>query len=559
MCSRIVLLALLLASGCKSNGTFALVQVAKGAATPGGIVSLRIEPTLEGQAGTPVTLADPGNAELGFPTEVALRIRNGTGLLKIVAVALAGDGSELDRGSNSGTVVAGETVTIPITLGAAMMPVDMMGPPQPVVLTVMKSGTGTGRVTSSPPGLDCGPTCSAGFDANTMVTLTPVADKGSGFTGFSGDCVGNQVCVVTLSVARNVTAGFVKANYAFLTSTLQPSGNLGGLAGADGICKARATAALLPGTYVAWLSGGGADGITRLGTANGWVRTDGRPFALSRASLFTDKHVLYPLVLDEFGNQINGDLVATAGNGISSGDCGNWSQAGAGVSYTKGESGGGTGCWTFRGVATCDMPFRLYCFGTDNDATFVIPKTAARRAFITAGVFDPKDGIAGADALCTAEATAATLDGTFKAFLSTTTASAASRFSVAPSNWVRADGVEVARTAGELLKTSQAMPHLIAPINVSADGNTYYGDSGNDIYAWTGSTDATMAGAATDTCMNWTMNLTTAPAATGAIGHACLAYESTFTAGVMDTPFFTVRTGCDGTAANGNHLYCLQD
>jgi cysteine-rich repeat protein len=40
---------------------------------------------------------------------------------------------------------------------------------------------------------------------------------------------------------------------AFVTSTTH-TGNLGGLAGADAICQARAQAANLPGTYLAWLS-----------------------------------------------------------------------------------------------------------------------------------------------------------------------------------------------------------------------------------------------------------------------------------------------------------------
>jgi hypothetical protein len=41
--------------------------------------------------------------------------------------------------------------------------------------------------------------------------------------------------------------------YVFTTSTTY-TGNLGGLAGADAICNARAAAANLPGTYMAWIS-----------------------------------------------------------------------------------------------------------------------------------------------------------------------------------------------------------------------------------------------------------------------------------------------------------------
>jgi cysteine-rich repeat protein len=44
-----------------------------------------------------------------------------------------------------------------------------------------------------------------------------------------------------------------ESRIAFTTSTLH-DGNLGGLAGADAICNARAQAADLPGTYMAWLS-----------------------------------------------------------------------------------------------------------------------------------------------------------------------------------------------------------------------------------------------------------------------------------------------------------------
>lgn len=45
----------------------------------------------------------------------------------------------------------------------------------------------------------------------------------------------------------------------FVTSTMH-TGNLGGLAGADAICNARAQAANLPGTYMAWLSTDEVDG-----------------------------------------------------------------------------------------------------------------------------------------------------------------------------------------------------------------------------------------------------------------------------------------------------------
>jgi hypothetical protein len=75
-------------------------------------------------------------------------------------------------------------------------------------LTVSKSGSGTGTVTSSPAGITCGATCSHSYDFGTMVTLTPAADSGSVFAGWSGDCTGTGGCTVTMSQARSVTAAF---------------------------------------------------------------------------------------------------------------------------------------------------------------------------------------------------------------------------------------------------------------------------------------------------------------------------------------------------------------
>lgn len=78
-------------------------------------------------------------------------------------------------------------------------------------LSVAKSGTGTGSVSSSPPGIDCGATCSASFADGTPVTLTATADSGSTFSGWSGGgCSGTSTCRVTLSSDTAVTATFTK-------------------------------------------------------------------------------------------------------------------------------------------------------------------------------------------------------------------------------------------------------------------------------------------------------------------------------------------------------------
>lgn len=82
----------------------------------------------------------------------------------------------------------------------------------PHTLTVEKSGTGSGTVTSSPAGIDCGSSCStssSSFAAGTAVTLTATPDSGSAFAGWSGGgCSGTGPCTVTMSSDQTVTATF---------------------------------------------------------------------------------------------------------------------------------------------------------------------------------------------------------------------------------------------------------------------------------------------------------------------------------------------------------------
>ncbi len=73
-------------------------------------------------------------------------------------------------------------------------------------LTVAK--TGSGAVTSSPAGIDCGTTCSANFNSGTIVTLTATPAAGNTFGGWSGACTGTGSCIVAMSTNQSVTATF---------------------------------------------------------------------------------------------------------------------------------------------------------------------------------------------------------------------------------------------------------------------------------------------------------------------------------------------------------------
>jgi hypothetical protein len=76
-------------------------------------------------------------------------------------------------------------------------------------LTVELAGDGSGRVTSTPEGIDCGSSCTRLYDKGTRVTLTadPAAD--SSFYGWSGGgCTGSGPCKVTVNADTTVTAYF---------------------------------------------------------------------------------------------------------------------------------------------------------------------------------------------------------------------------------------------------------------------------------------------------------------------------------------------------------------
>jgi phospholipase C len=140
-------------------------------------------------------------------------------------------------------------------------------------LTVALAGTGAGTVTSSPGGINCGTTCSAGFAPKTQVTLTAAPTAGSTFTGWSGGgCSGTAACSFTLASSESVTATFV-ANE-MLTVTLAGTGqgtvvsNPAGINCTSGTCtysfpaNTQITLTETPGANSSFTSWSGCTGTT---------------------------------------------------------------------------------------------------------------------------------------------------------------------------------------------------------------------------------------------------------------------------------------------------------
>jgi outer membrane protein OmpA-like peptidoglycan-associated protein len=95
---------------------------------------------------------------------------------------------------------------------------------QQYTLTVQKSGSGSGTVTSSPSGINCGSDCTETYNAGTIVTLTAVAASGSIFQGWSGSgCSGTGTCTVTMETSKTLTAAFAPAPPGYTPPAPAPS------------------------------------------------------------------------------------------------------------------------------------------------------------------------------------------------------------------------------------------------------------------------------------------------------------------------------------------------
>ena len=87
------------------------------------------------------------------------------------------------------------------------------------ILGAVKSGTGTGTVTSTPAGINCGIACATNFTQGSVITLTATPDVSSTFTGWSGGgCSGTGICKVTLNSLTRVTATFTLKQFAVTAS-----------------------------------------------------------------------------------------------------------------------------------------------------------------------------------------------------------------------------------------------------------------------------------------------------------------------------------------------------
>ena len=196
-------------SGSGSSGTFTL-QVSKNGTGNGTVTS------------------SPSGISCG--TNCSRSFSGGT---TVTLTAVPASGSVFGGWSGGGCAGTGAcTVRISnnMTVSAIFSASDTPPPPAGTfTLTVTKvQNGGTGNVTSSPPGIDCGATCTANFASGTSITLfaSPTTGRFANWTG--GPCAGstNPSCTFTPGVNTTATASFANQPLTFIESTL-PDGNVG--------------------------------------------------------------------------------------------------------------------------------------------------------------------------------------------------------------------------------------------------------------------------------------------------------------------------------------------
>jgi len=107
----------------------------------------------------------------------------------------------------SGACAGMGTCTVTI-ISAKSVTATFVGGPT-VSLSVIRTGTGNGTVTSDPVGITCGADCTESYRSLTPVTLKAAASTGSVFSGWSGGgCFATGSCTTLLSANTVVFATF---------------------------------------------------------------------------------------------------------------------------------------------------------------------------------------------------------------------------------------------------------------------------------------------------------------------------------------------------------------
>ena len=530
---------------------------AGGATGAGGMLT---SPVLSGTTSKDFSGVQVGSASAPF----TWTIRNAAGAASTGPLTLNNSNpSEVTTTNNcTGPLLGGASCTIAVTFRPAYPAVRSAlltvtaGSGGSVTLSLTATGTvqvtvtttGTGTVTSAPPGISCPGTCTASFSVSAL-TLQARTTNGSNsfFTAWSdpecpgpvADCFPNLTTGTTTIAA---TFSVLNANLIFGTVETYPA-TLGGTAPYDAACNSVATAGGINNSagnaYIALISDDNSSAITRLGTARGWVRLDGKPFADTSAALFNNGKMFYPFAFLANGLTTSSTFLTgiNAAGMPDTSPCNNWTLTTATTvpGFSVGSNLGGPGMWTEEYFGTCDRSDHLICMGKTNNATIAAPTPGTgRKIWLSSATFTPGAATT-PDAVCQAARPSGV---TTAAALIATTKKAASTILVPTTSYYRADGVLVGTGAALAALGYASLDSTVSSGIWVAENGTYF--SSNPV-VWTGSSNLNAVGTTGSTCGDWT--------------------DPNQDGGQFGAPwgnYFLWAWGTVSPCLPANHLYCVQ-
>jgi hypothetical protein len=242
------------------------------------------------------------------------------------------------------------------------------------------------------------------------------------------EATGNTISTATVTVGgilSNWSVTTAPDSYlAFVTSTGY-KGNLGGIGGADKKCRDAAGAAGLTGIFKAWISENNintAPAIRFDQAALAYRLRDGTKIADNWTDL-VDGTLDSNLNVNENNVNVGTKEVwtntTTSGTYDGSNDCNTWTDGSIIPDGRYGMTNSTAAAWTDSDFDGCGTNRRLYCFQQDAD-----PVGSHKKVFVSSVTYNGNlGGISGADSKCQSLADAASLGGTYKAWLADSTGS----------------------------------------------------------------------------------------------------------------------------------------
>jgi hypothetical protein len=510
-----------------------------GSGAPSGVPGAEAEVLPEPEALSAATdRVDLGGVEVGTAIRYDWVVRGGalgpfTGLslssTSQEGLSLAdGCGSRLEAGAECTiavtlTPVALGTIVVALSLG------DDAGARVDLTLTARGQGRitvgveGNGRILSTPPGIDCGATCSALFDPG-FVSLQVEPGPGMRFAGIDGaSCrLPSPTCSVSFQTTVRLTARFFEPvnNFAFISSTaLSPT--LGSVSAYDAECNRLATAEGLNTTtgdgFIAAVSSSQSSFVERLRPGvRGWLQPDLRPFADTLEGLFAGE-MYYPLARNEAGIPDDRRVItgATADGGISD-NCSDWSDPAGEV--TVGDPLEGVGRWLEAYVSSCGERQPVVCLGNTRTAPLAFEPVRGQRIWRTTTPYVP--GSMPPDEKCEQEKPSGV--AVARALVAYTDRPASDVLDPA-ATYVRLDGTLVGTGAQLVASSNDAFWENGFSIGATIQTGIWQDAAGGYTAAglflvWNGARDMLTPALAEDSCDDWTA--TTGSGLAGIVGRA---------------------------------------